>query len=87
MNKRGSCFIATAAYGHPMANEITELCDYRDNTMIKNLFGRCFIKIYYKVSPPLAKIISKSPFLRRITRVILKPFINHAQRINAKRID
>lgn len=76
------CFIATAAYGTPFAEEINILRNFRDKRIKNNFIGMVFIKFYYKISPPIAKIISKNKFLRKITRVILKPVIKIIEKIN-----
>jgi len=69
------CFIATAAYGTPFAQEINILREFRDKKLYNNLIGTAFVKFYYKVSPPIAKIIAKSEFLKKGTRFILKPIV------------
>ena len=71
------CFIATAAYGTPMAHEIDLLRNWRDCYLSKRRVGRRFIDIYYRVSPPIANIISKSNLLRRIVRIGLRPLVHH----------
>jgi transcription elongation factor Elf1 len=69
------CFIATAAYGTPFAYEIDVLRDWRDNSLNTNSLGRAFVKFYYKVSPPIARFISKRKKLRKLVRIILKPIV------------
>ena len=71
----GGCFIATAAYGNEFYSRIDILRTWRDMGLRKSIIGRKFIHIYYSISPPVAKIISKSNFLRFITRTILYPFV------------
>ena len=66
------CFIATAAYGTHLARDIKRLCQFRDNYLLKNRLGKRLVNTYYKISPPIAKIISESAFLRRITRSFIK---------------
>ena len=68
------CFIATAAFGYPSI-EIDILRDFRDKRLRKNFLGESFIKIYYIISPPIARLISKNNFLKKITRAFLKPII------------
>lgn len=75
----GGCFIATAAFGTPMAREIQILRDYRDTVMMKNKLGRFLVDVYYAVSPPLADIIEDSRTLRFISRQFLTPLIPIAQ--------
>lgn len=71
------CFIATAAYGTPFAQEINILRNWRDNSLSKNLFGKIFIKVYYKISPPIADYIKNKNKIRKMIRMILKPLVNH----------
>ena len=70
------CFIATAAYGTPLADEINILRNWRDNSLIKTKMGRGLVSMYYTISPPIAKYITKSDKRRRITSGILRPLIN-----------
>jgi len=76
----GGCFIATAAYGTSTAHEINVLRSFRDNVLMKESAGRNFISLYYRVSPTIAKIISKSETLRFATRVLLAPIIKAVKR-------
>ena len=70
------CFIATAAYGTPMATEMNILRKWRDTFLLQDKIGRVFVKTYYRVSPPIAVFISKSDQRRAIVRKILKPLIS-----------
>ena len=76
------CFIATAAYGTPFAEEINILRSYRDKKLKNNFFGMAFINFYYRISPPIAKVISKHEFLRKITRAVLKPVTELIKKLN-----
>ena len=69
------CFIATAAFGTPFAEEIDILRKFRDEKLKSSFIGIAFVKVYYKISPPIAKIISKHRFLKRLARGILKPVV------------
>ncbi|MDD3107554.1 MAG: hypothetical protein PHP65_07135 [Bacilli bacterium] len=71
----GCCFIATAAYGSNMDDEVQVLSIFRDEYLSKNLFGKAFIKFYYFTSPPIAKFISKFRLLRAVVRIILYPIV------------
>jgi hypothetical protein len=75
------CFIATAAYGSPMAEEVNTLRAFRDRRLMTNPAGRAFVRTYYTLSPPIAKFIAKRPYLRYITRQMLKPVIWAVKRV------
>lgn len=76
------CFIATAAYGSPMTKEVITLKNFRDNLLSKSIPGRIFIKLYYTFSPPIAKVISKVNYLRKITRKFLvRPLYNYVKNL------
>jgi hypothetical protein len=67
------CFIATAAYGTPMAKEIQILREFRDEYLLTNVVGRTLVDIYYRVSPPIAEFITAHPNLKPIVRAGLSP--------------
>jgi len=69
------CFIATAAYGTPIAEEIEILREFRDEYLLTNPLGRALVDLYYKVSPPIAKFITEHPALKTIVRVGLLPAV------------
>ncbi|MFH0865893.1 MAG: Ig domain-containing protein [Bacteroidota bacterium] len=71
----GGCFIASAVYGSPMAKEEIILRKFRDRKMLTNIFGRSFVKLYYKYSPPIANYIAKRNYVTHIVRSILKPIV------------
>jgi len=67
----GACFIATAAYGSPTAEQIDVLREFRDTVLLESTAGSQFVALYYKLSPPVADFISGSSFLRTLVRVLL----------------
>jgi hypothetical protein len=69
------CFIATAAFGSYMAPDVMVLRSFRDNHLLTNSFGKAFVRLYYKFSPPLANYIAKHESLRTATRVALTPVV------------
>lgn len=70
-----TCFIATAAYGTPMAEQVKILCLFRDEYLLTNSLGSRFVDFYYKYSPPIAGYIAQNEFLRKLVRICLWPFI------------
>ena len=74
--KKGMCFVATAAYGSPLAPEVIFLSHFRDEVLLNSALGRAFVKLYYHASPPLAVFIAKTDFGRAIVRhLFLAPIL------------
>lgn len=71
----GGCFIATATFGTPMANEVNILKRFRDNFLLRNRTGEMFVRAYYKLSPPIARAIKKFEMLRCVVRIFLTPIV------------
>jgi hypothetical protein len=69
------CFIATAAYGTPLAIEVGIFSRFRDEVLLSSGMGRQFVKAYQKLSPPLAGFIARRPWLKMIVRAWLKPIV------------
>lgn len=71
----GVCFIATAAYGTPLAEDIHVLRALRDRQLLTNTFGLAFVDTYYRISPPIADRIADSALLRAFVRALLAPIV------------
>jgi len=67
----GGCFIATAAYGTPTAEQINVLREFRDSVLLESTAGSQFVALYYQLSPPVADFISGDSFLRTLVRELL----------------
>lgn len=74
INKK-DCFIATAAYGTSMAEEVQILRKFRNEYLLSNPLGRAFVQVYYKISPTVAEFIRENALLRTIVRKTLVPLI------------
>lgn len=73
--KAGGCFIATAAYGTPIAAEIQSLREFRDEYLLTNPVGKAFVDFYYRISPPIAEFITEHPSLKPVVRAGLVPAV------------
>jgi len=69
------CFVATAAYGTPMAADVDSLRKLRDGAMLTNPLGRLFVAAYYALSPPIAGAIASDERLRAGARTLLAPAV------------
>lgn len=78
----GKCFIATAVYGSNTAPEVLLLRRYRDEVLLKSIFGKLFVKCYYFISPGISKIITKH---NRIKQIIKCGFLRYIVALVEKR--
>ncbi|RKY34430.1 MAG: hypothetical protein DRP78_06565, partial [Candidatus Omnitrophota bacterium] len=72
----GNCFIATAAYGTPMAEEVKTLSRFRDKYLLTNYCGKTFVNLYYKYSPKMANYLRHRNRARSVVRLMLSPLVN-----------
>ncbi|HEY6160305.1 MAG TPA: CFI-box-CTERM domain-containing protein, partial [Bacteroidia bacterium] len=75
------CFVATACYGDYNAPEVLVLRNFRDGYLLHRAWGRFFVKFYYRFSPPAARVLERSAFLRKaIRKIVLAPFVKAVQK-------
>lgn len=65
------CFIATAAYGSPTAEQLDVLREFRDVVLLESTLGSQFVSFYYQTSPPIADFIAGNEILRTLVRELL----------------
>lgn len=71
----GGCFIATAAFGTPLAAEIDVLRDVRDRHLLTGAAGSVFVDTYYRLSPPIARVVADHPSVAAAIRTGLRPIV------------
>jgi YVTN family beta-propeller protein len=69
------CFVATAAWGSPLAPEVQALRDFRDRHLLTSAPGRAVVAFYYRHSPPLAAWLGRHEGARTLVRWGLTPVV------------
>ncbi|MDO9129925.1 MAG: CFI-box-CTERM domain-containing protein [Anaerolineales bacterium] len=69
--KKPDCFIATATMGNQDHPYVVELRNFRDGVLKNSEYGKIFIELYYRYSPPLANIIANKAPLKALSRFLL----------------
>jgi hypothetical protein len=75
------CFIASAAYGSPLAREVTALRRLRDRYLLSTAPGRRLVAGYYAGSPFAARVIERHGWLKALVRSVLSPLTAAAARL------
>jgi hypothetical protein len=70
-----ACFVATAAYGSLLANDVEMLRSFRDGVLRSTAFGELAIETYYTFGPPVAGVVGESELLRATARAALAPIV------------
>jgi hypothetical protein len=76
-----ACFVATAAYGSPLATEIDALRRFRDRQLSATAPGRVLVQAYQEFGPRAARVIAQSDTLRSWVRAALAPVIALVRRL------
>ena len=77
-----ACFIATAAYGSLMANDVQDLRHVRDSLLGRTIFGELAIETYYTFGPAVAGVVGESDLLRQAARTLLAPLIARVRKLS-----
>jgi hypothetical protein len=76
-----ACFVATAAYGSLLANDVQVLRRFRDVALRSHVTGELLVEAYYTFGPLFAKLIEPSETLRRAARGALGPAVGAARSV------
>ena len=71
----GGCFIATAAFGSPLAGQVEILRQFRDKYLLTNALGQKFVSWYYCNGPVAANWIKEKPLAKVAVQAALYPLI------------
>ena len=70
-----ACFVATAAYGSILANDVELLRHFRDTWLESNVIGELGVEAYYTFGPAVAGVVGESDLLRTTARDLLAPIV------------
>lgn len=70
-----ACFVATAAYGSILANDVEMLRHFRDSKLQTNVLGELGVEAYYTFGPAFAGVIGESDLARGTARDALRPLV------------
>lgn len=73
----GGCYIATCVYGSYDCPQVWVLRRYRDYELDKTFVGRCFIHIYYSISPKLVKWFGNRKWFKKIWKIRLDKMVHN----------
>ena len=74
-NKEG-CYIATMVYGDYNHPQVVVLRKFRDNYLLKNVFGRKFVSLYYRFSPKIVRVLQGHEKVNSLIRKLLNVLID-----------
>ncbi|HEU0036494.1 MAG TPA: CFI-box-CTERM domain-containing protein [Kofleriaceae bacterium] len=74
-----ACFIATAAYGSIMANDVQLLRRFRDQMLRRTVLGELAVEGYYTFGAAVSGAIGESDLLRATARRALAPIVSRVR--------
>jgi len=77
-----ACFVATAAYGSLMANDVELLRHFRDSKLQTTALGELAVETYYTFGPAVAGVVGESDLLRTSARDFLRPIIERIRTLS-----
>ncbi|HEX3761038.1 MAG TPA: fibronectin type III domain-containing protein [Kofleriaceae bacterium] len=77
-----ACFVATAAYGSVLANDVEMLRRFRDRMLRRSVLGELAVETYYTFGPTVAGVIGESDLLRSTARGVLAPLVRWVRQVH-----
>ena len=69
--KHTGCYIATICYGNENLPQVVILKNYRDDVLLKNIWGKLFVNIYYKISPKISVFLKNKDRLNHLIKYLI----------------
>ena len=74
--KKNGCYIATCIYGSYDCPEVWILRRFRDDVLRKHLWGRAFVRVYYRISPGLVEKYGSANWFRGVWKKFLDRMVD-----------
>jgi hypothetical protein len=75
------CFVASAAYGSPLAAQVGALRRVRDRYLMPHAWGRAWVNAYYDLGAPASRWLRRHEAARAAVRTLLSPIVALARRL------
>jgi hypothetical protein len=75
------CFVASAVFGDPLERRVGVLRRMRDRHLRSHAPGRALVHGYYAIGPQLADAVTRRPWLRDASRVLLSRIVTFAEQL------
>lgn len=82
--QKQGCYVATAVYGSYDCPQVWTLRRFRDDTLAQSIAGRCFIRLYYAVSPTMVKVFGEARWFNRLCKPALDRMVDKLNRNGVK---
>ena len=79
------CFVATAAYGSPLAPAVATLRTLRDRARAQSALVATVVDLYERSSPPVAAVLRENAGARAFIRRLLAPALSAAEAVSRAR--
>jgi hypothetical protein len=87
----GGCLIATATFGSEMSEQVQQLRELRDNSLLQTEYGTAFVKsfnqFYYSFSPLIADYERENTLFKEAIKITITPMLFSLSILNHVDID